>query len=415
MNPTSTELLSFNPSPPVIMHMDINSCFATIEQQANPLLRGRSVAVAAYASNKGVILAASREAKLKGIKTGMRVIEGKACDPQLVVLEPDANKYRYVHKQLRELLSEYTNELFPKSIDEFVMDLSDYGKTSGLSMAEIGEEMKKRITREIGDWITVSIGIGPSRFIAKIASNMQKPDGLTLVDSSNYWDVYDRLTLTDLHGINIRNKARLNKVGIYTVRELYTADLMWLRAAFASIGGYYWYVRIRGWDIDTVEFDRKSFGNQYATKIDGSFTTILPLLQKLTEKTGARMRRKGFKARGIHVSLGFQDGSYWHLGATVPYVLFDSRDIFREQVNLLKKCPELKPVRIISESVFNLVKEDTLQLQLFSDLTKQSRLVSSLDDVNDRWGDFSITPARMLPAYEKVPDRISFGGVSELL
>ncbi len=415
MNYSKDELLVFNPTPPVIMHLDINSCFATIEQQANPLLRGRSVAVAAYASNKGVILAASREAKRKGIKTGMRVIDGKALDPQLVVLEPDANKYRHVHLQLRSLLSEYTNDLFPKSIDEFVMNLSDYHKTSGLSLIEIGKAMKKRITREIGDWITVSIGIGPSRFIAKIASNIEKPDGLTQIDRNNYWDVYGKLTLLDLHGINIRNQARLNKVGIYSVRELYSADLVWLKAAFVSIGSYYWYVRIRGWDIDTVEFERKSFGNQYATKIDGSLTEILPLMQKLTEKTGARMRRKGFKARGVHVALGFQDGTYWHLGATVSQVLFDSRDIFREQVNLLKKCPELKPVRIISESVFNLVKEDTLQLQLFSDIEKQSRLVVSLDDVNDRWGDFSITPARMLPAYEKVPDRISFGGVQELL
>ena len=408
------DTLVFNPAKPTIFHIDINSCFATIEQQANPHLRGKPVAVAAYTSSRGVILAASVEAKKIGIKTGLTVGDAQKIYPRLVVLEPDTNKYRHVHRALKTLFSSYTNTLVPKSIDEFILDMADYIQATGMPVEEIAREIKKRITEEVGDWITVSIGIGTSRFMAKTASNYQKPDGLIVIDHTNYLDIYASLELTDLHGINIQNKARLNKVGIYTVLDFYNADSVWLKAAFASIGSYYWFVRLRGWDIDTIEFERKSFGNQYATKIDGSFEFLLPLVQKLVEKTASRMRAKGYCARGVYIGLSFQDGSHWHISETVSQDLFDARDIYREVMRLLSKCPEVRPVRVISESVFNLTSDTTLQLNLFSDFTKKRKLVRSIDDINERWGAFSITAARALPAYNKIPDRISFGGVQEL-
>src|SRR3990172_11297955 len=118
--------LGFNPKPSTIMHMDLNSCFATIEQQANPMLRGKPVAVAAYTNSSGCIIAPSNEAKRYGIKTGMRVKDGKLLYPKLIVLPPDPWKYRTVHLQLKNLLLNYTEELVPESIDEFVLNLYIY-------------------------------------------------------------------------------------------------------------------------------------------------------------------------------------------------------------------------------------------------------------------------------------------------
>ena len=115
--------MDFNSSSSSIMHIDLNSCFAAIEQQANPFLRGKPVAVAAFSSPNGCILAASVEAKRLGIKTGMRVKEGKEFFPKLIVLTPDPWKYRCVHQNLRELLSDYSPEVHPKSIDEFVIKI----------------------------------------------------------------------------------------------------------------------------------------------------------------------------------------------------------------------------------------------------------------------------------------------------
>jgi nucleotidyltransferase/DNA polymerase involved in DNA repair len=118
--------LPFNSKPSTIMHLDLNSCFATIEQQANPLLRGRPIAVAAYTTQSGCILAPSIEAKKFGVKTGMRVREGKLLCPDLQILGPDPWKYRNIHVQLRDLISRYTANFVPKSIDEFVLNFEGY-------------------------------------------------------------------------------------------------------------------------------------------------------------------------------------------------------------------------------------------------------------------------------------------------
>ncbi|MBU1133155.1 DNA polymerase IV, partial [Patescibacteria group bacterium] len=141
--------LPFNPKPSTIMHVDINSCFATIEQQANPSLRGKPVAVAAFDSPSGCILASSIEAKKLGIKTGFRVKEGKLICPDLIVLEPDPPKYRDVHLKLRNLLRTYTENVIPKSIDEFVLNLEGYPAYKK-GMFSVGKEIKKRIKNEVG-------------------------------------------------------------------------------------------------------------------------------------------------------------------------------------------------------------------------------------------------------------------------
>ena len=143
--------MEFNSSPSVIMHIDLNSCFASVEQQANPFLRGKPVAVAAFVTDRGCILAASVEAKQLGIKTGMRVMDGRAIYPKLIVLPPDPWKYRNVHLKLRKLISGYTSDFSPKSIDEFVLNMKDYPKLLSGNMTRIGMEIKQRIKREVGE------------------------------------------------------------------------------------------------------------------------------------------------------------------------------------------------------------------------------------------------------------------------
>lgn len=162
-------MTNFNPAPPLVMHIDFNSCFASIEQQANPLLRGKPVVVAAYASPKGCILAASREAKTMGkIKTGMQVQQARTLIPNLIVLEPDSMKYRAAHRALYKLLLSYTSDVEPKSIDEFVCYFQDF-KTRPDPKA-MALEIKSRIKSELGEYLTVSIGFGPNRFLAKQAA-----------------------------------------------------------------------------------------------------------------------------------------------------------------------------------------------------------------------------------------------------
>src|SRR3989344_3949076 len=422
--------LSFNPKSSTLMHIDLNSCFATIEQQANPHLRGKPVAVAAYETSNGCILAASVEAKRYGIKTGMRVKDGKLLYSKLIVLSPDPWKYRSVHLKLKKLLSYYTYDVTAKSIDEFVLDISDFTKISPCQdkvrsfgiMCDVAREIKQRIRKEIGDWLTVSIGIAPNRFLAKVASNLHKPDGLEEVNKDNFLNCYLRLKLTDLPYIKMRNAARLGSMGIYSVLDFYHAPLWKLKVAFRSVNAYSWYLRLRGYEIDDIGFGRRSYGNSYAlSKPLATPDELSPILSKLVTKMGARLRCAGYKARGVNISILYSDWSYWHKGASFENALFDSRDIYKKAFKILCQSAYQKPVRELAVSCFKLVKLDSLQLGLFENVDKKKDLVKAVDKINEYWGDpvctgrFAITPARMfLTEPNSVPDRISFGGVKEL-
>jgi DNA polymerase-4 len=351
--------MEFNSNPSYIMHIDLNSCFATIEQQANPFLRGKPIAVAAFVSPGGCILAASIEAKKLGIKTGMRVRDGHAIYPKLVVLTPDPWKYRDVHLKLRKLVSDYTNDFSPKSIDEFVLNLKDHIALEDSPMKVVAQEIKRRIKSEIGEWLTVSIGIAPNRYLAKIAAGLRKPDGLDEINKDNFLDIYSKLKLTDLTGIKQANAARLNGMGIYSVLDFYRAPVWRLRAAFHSITGLYWHSRLSGYEVDDIEFGRRSYGNSVALgKNLSKIEDLSPILARLTEKMCSRVRRAGYVASGIHLALvykGLPTGRQvapWHRSRLLPQPYFDSRDFYRAAARLLIEASPSSPVLNISSLIF---------------------------------------------------------------
>lgn len=397
------------------MHIDLNSCFATIEQQANPFLRGKPIAVAAFATNKGCILAASVEAKRLGIKTGMRVMDGRALCPELIVLTPDPWKYRNIHLKLRGLISNYTNDFHAASIDEFVLNMKGYPKLLAGNMAGVAREIKDRIKAEIGEWLTVSVGVAPNRYLAKIAAGLHKPDGLDEINKGNFLAVYSGLGLTDLTGIKARNAARLNSVGIHSVLDFYRAPVWRLRAAFHSINGLYWHSRLSGYEVDDIEFGRRSFGNSVALGANLSkIGQLSPILARLTEKMCGRMRDAGYVAGGVHLALVYKDGSWWHKGRLMAAPRFDSRDVYKAAFRLLIEANPKTPVLNIAVSCFDLRKDDSLQLELFNDIAKKEELTEAVDDINERWGDATVFSGRSMTGTKVVLDRIAFGGVKEL-
>jgi DNA polymerase-4 len=407
--------MEFNPNPSYTMHIDINSCFATIEQQANPFLRGKSVVVAAFATDSGCILAASVEAKRLGIKTGMRVMDGKKLYPQLVVLAPDPWKYRDVHLKLKKIVSCYTNDFSPKSIDEFVLNLKDYSTLKEQPLKLVAQEIKQRIKQEIGEWITVSIGISTNRYLAKVAAGLTKPDGLDEISKDNFLDIYFKMKLTDLTGIKTGNAARLSSFGIYSVLDFYNAPAGKIKAAFHSITGLYWYSRLRGYEVDEATFGRKSYGNSVALGANLSkFAELSPILARLTEKMCSRLRSAGYVAGGIHLSLVYKDGSFWHKGRLLNQTYFDSRDFYRAAFKLLIEAGPKTPVLNIAISCFDLSKSETLQLDLFKNELTRRNLVRATDSINEKWGDFTVGSAKSFGGAKVVMDRIAFGGIREL-
>lgn len=385
-----------------IVHLDINSCFATIEQQANPNIRNKPVVVAAYASNSGCVLAASVDAKKIGIKTGMRVKEAKLIYPKVIVISPDPPKYRFVHKKILRILKRYSFKVVPKSIDEFVFKIES--NNPYLSCLEI----KSKIKEEVGEYITVSIGISVNRYLAKIASNLKKPDGLSIINSSNVKDVFKNLKLTDLTGIKKGNSARLNLYGIKTSSDFLDTPVWKLKIAFGGIGGLYWYLRLHGYEIDNFKSKRGMYGNSFAPPPDKSNNT-LEILSKLSEKTGLRLRNANYKASGVHLFLQDRNGRSWHMGRKTKKDIFTSNDIFKEMKNLLSLSPIQNNIRLIAISTFNLKPKKALQLEIFDNVLKKESLSKSLDILNTKYGDYTIFPARMINTEDIIKDRIAFG------
>lgn len=223
------------------------------------------------------------------------------------------------------------------------------------------------------------------------------------------------MRLSDIHGIKIGNIGRLNTVNIYTPLQFYNADPYILRQAFEGITGIYWHKRLHGFEIDNVEFSRKSYGNSYALyKITDDINELSKILCKLVEKMGRRLRRAGYTAHGIHLSCLLSDYSYFHEGHKTQKPLYTNTELYKEAVKILLKKPKGRAVRILAVSSYLLTKNLFNQLSFFEDELKKRKLTQAIDTLNDKYGDFVVTSAQMMGLNNKVLDRIAFGGIKEL-
>lgn len=404
-----------NRNTPKVMHIDLNSCFATVEQQAHSHLRGKPLVIAAYTSPNGCVVAPSIEAKTFGIKTGMTVRDARLLCPDVIVRDPDPVMIRDVHIKFRNITRDYSPNVVPKSIDEVVINF-DGVLAIQRGLENIGYEIKKRFRKEIGEWISCNVGIGTNRFLAKLAASLHKPDGLDVLNHENLLDTYTSLKLTDLNGINTRFEARLNANGIFTPLQFFQATETALKKnVFKSIIGSQWYLRLRGFEVDDVQFSRKSYGQDFAL---GKFTSDVEVLSqyimKLCEKMGRRLRRAGFVARGIHIGMIYDDWTYWHRGRKVTQPMFTTQDLFTKAMWVFNQQPVRKIVSKLSVSCYDLESSKESQQSLFDEYDKRKEIAQAIDKVNDKYGEFVITPALMMGMGDVILERIAFGAVKEL-
>ena len=406
-----------NHNSPTIMHIDLNSCFATVEQQANPHLRGKPLVIAAYTSPGGCVLAPSIEAKRYGIKVGMTVRDARLIYKNVIVRDPDPVLVRDVHIKFRNICKTYSPVVIPKSIDEVVIDFIN---TPALQhgLINIAQEIKTRFRSEIGEWISCNIGISTNRFLAKLAASLHKPDGLDIIDHYNLKTIYSQIKLTDLNGINIRYEARLNTVGIFAPLQFFAASAVFLKkSVFKSIVGYYWNLRLHGFEVNDVEFKRKSYGQDYSLgKKTADRQILAKYIMKMCEKLGRRMRHAGKAALGIHIGLIYENWTYWHRGRKVNQPLYNTQEIFMKAMWVFNQQPDIKTVTKISISCYDLIPGQPNQLSLLDDLQtdKKRNLFNALDKINDRYGEYVITPALMMGMNDLILDRVAFGGTKEL-
>jgi DNA polymerase-4 len=392
----------------IILHIDFDSFFASVEQQYNPSLRGKPIGVTA-SNGRTAIIAASREAKKRGIKSPSSTYTAKEICPEIQFVKADFVKYWDVSKKFIGICKDYTPYLEVFSIDELFMDITLTAHLFG-GKEKIIAEIKRRIREEIGEYITVSIGISENKLLAKLASGWNKPNGHYEITKENLEQTYQEADLTDICGIGPRIQKRLNQMGIYTLLGLRDTRLISLIAEFGHIEGTF--LKQVGLGLDTrpvvpytQESDAKSIGRQYclpANQYDEA--SVLQNVYELCEELGIKLRRLKIKARRIHIYLSGSISVSVH--KTSDLYVQTGREIFQvclQQIThptsgFYDVAKEERYVRRIGITVSLFEHERAIPEDLFGEKKKQDTLTKIIDTINTKFGDHTIRNGFLLYA-----------------
>lgn len=387
-----------------IIHLDMNSFFASVEQQANPELKGKPIAVVG-ASHRTVITTASYEARAFGVKTGMAIWEGKRACPDLIIVRGDNKKYTHTSTVITAMMREYTPLVEVFSIDEAFMDVTHSNCLFG-PPETIAYQLKARIKHQLG--LTCSVGIAPNKLLAKLASEMQKPDGLTVISPERVGQILEKTPVGDLCGVGKKLQRQLALYfNIHTCGELGRCDEGRLTRKFGIIGSQ---LKLMGQGIDDTsvipveeEEQVKSVGHSMTLAKDIEFETdILRYLLQLSEMVGRRARRYGLAGRTISVFVRLGDFfSNFQKQTTLSSPINLSDDIYQIALRIFKTMGIDQPVRLLGISLSNLHEQQNQQLSLFQSDHRKEELAKAMDAVNNRFGEFKVTYGSLLDAEEK--------------
>ena len=407
--------LGLNTAEPTTLVVDLNCAFASIEQQHDATLRGRPLAIAAYATDAATIVSSSREARDLGIKTGMRVFEAKAIFPRIVIREPNPPLYRTASDRMVEIMERHSPEVLRMSIDEASMNLAGTPDLKKLGPEGVGRAVKKAIRDEIGVCVTCSVGISTSIWMAKQASNLDKRDGLQRIDHTNLISVFERLQLTDLSGIAEASARRLAKAGIYTPMQFLRATGQKLKnAGMHSEVADGWGRRLRGFEVSGFEHGaRKSYSHSHVmARATSSQKDLEELLMRLSDMVGRRLRAAG--RRGTVVSIGVvyrPEAGHFSKQVTLPKPIVTGDEIYQAALKLLGARDPRRTIGTLGVGLSGLIDGDDPQLDLFAEPARprRDRLEAAMDAIRDRFGEDALQRSRLLGRAPVVRDRIAFG------
>jgi DNA polymerase-4 len=374
----------------IILHIDMDAFFASVEQLVNPALRGKPVVVCG-ANARTVVLTASYEARAFGVKTGMTLPEAMVLCPDLIVVEGRHERYTDINQRLLAIYQDYTPLVEVFSIDEAFLDLT--GSLGLFGSAEtIAKAVKHRIRRELG--LTASVGIAPNKLLAKLASGLKKPDGLVLLEPEDIPLLLSNLPVDELCGIGPALTQKLSTLGITTCGELGRAPMELLMHHFGVLGR-----RLsdmgRGRDDSPVvaveaEPDAKSIGHSMTLERDVSNRESLEIyLLQLSEMVGRRLRRAGLYGRTVALTLRYADFSTITRQRRQKQPIHDDLEIFQAAREIFRGLRLSQAVRLVGVTASDLSK-DPGQLPLFEETLRRRRLTAAMDIINDRYGEWTV-------------------------
>ncbi|WP_423148170.1 DNA polymerase Y family protein [Rubrolithibacter danxiaensis] len=407
---------------PRVLFIDMNSFFARCEQQVNYWLRNRPVGVCVYTGKFGCIIAASNEAKLLGVKTGMRLNEAIKICPELVPVETNPDRYRNFHIKIIQVLKNYSQDIVPKSIDEAIINLENY-KLIYPDPVEVAKKIKKDIYNEVGDWLSCSIGIAPNAFLAKLASGLDKRNGLSVITHENIDTILSGLKLNQLPGIGRNMYERLIRAGIQTPLQMRYAGPELLKRIFKSIEGIYWHYRLNfvETNIATQDYRGMQSMRQLSAENRKSIELVEQIFQTLCLTLEKRMVRHKYYCKTIGCSIKYTDNTRWDDAFSLNTPIQDGIVLLRmikkrmqQFEQLSKEGPVLNTnVAGIRIGITNFINTEGMLYNLFEDIAQQEKARKTMYSIKGNFGNDKIMRAAELNG-KVMKDVIGFGSVKDL-
>ena len=409
------------------LYLDLNSYFASVEQQINTQLRDKPVAIVPTLTDATCAIAASYEAKAYGIKTGTMIYEAKRLCPKLICVKANHEQYVDYHHKILAEIEKYIPIEIVASIDEVACKL--IGKQCQEDEArKLAKNIKKGLQKNIGECIRCSIGISPNRFLAKTASNLEKPNGLQILYTQDVPERIKHFKLSDLTGIGRAMEYRLQKAGILSIEELYKISPKHMRKLWGNVQGERFWYMLRGIEIPINATQRRTIGHSHVLEPKLRQVDLAQqVMSRLLLKAAGRLRRLQYYTSNLNIS--FRTGNGLKVKGTKKfYRACDNITLLSEATKIwndLIKKNRIRSVKKISVTLFNLKKKSELQPDLFTTehqqqhLTKRFESLSkAMDKINSRFGRDSIAlgniPSQIQSfsgtkiAFTRIPDKKEF-------
>ena len=380
----------------IILHIDMDAFFISVEQRDCPSLKGKPAAVCGSLS-RGVVTSATYEARAYGIRAGMPVQESKKRCPQLILVEGTYSKYTETSARIFSLLSKYSPLLEEASIDEAYLDItrSQLLFKSSLHIAQL-------IKADIRDkeQLTCSVGVAPNKLLAKLGSRLKKPDGLVIIQKEDVEKALRDLPVGKLHGIGPKLETELNSAGVFTCSQLAKYPVPILTKRFGVIGERLHEMGLGLDDSPVVpsqeEEDPKSISHSVTLEEDTSdVETLKRVLLELSERVSKRMRSGSFYCRRVVLTVRYSDFYTFSKQKTLSQGINSGNEIFRQICEIFQSISHAKRIRLLGVGA-TLLKKERGQLNLFEKREKNDNLLKAMDQVNERFGDWTLTWASLL-------------------
>lgn len=376
----------------VILHVDMNSFYASVEMSYDGSLKGKPLAIAGNVEERrGIIVTCSYEARKFGVKTTMPIWQAKKLCPQLIIRKPNFERYRKASLAIFEVLRQYTEIVEPVSIDEGYLDISECAEWG--SPLEIAKSIQERIYNTMD--LPCSIGIAPNKFLAKTASDMKKPMGITVLRKRDVARILWPLQVQEMHGIGGKTSAKLQSIGIHTIGNLAKAPESQLKQLL-GINGTRLKERANGIDARVVDpeaiFDHKSIGN--STTLPHDITNqreLLAVLGKLSEKVAVRLKNKRLLGQKIGVTIRYKDRRTITRSKMVPNPVFEKADILNWATDLFLKNWNGEAIRLLGVTAYDVIEKEAAfkQLDIFSfqEDAEKEPLYEAMEHLQNKYGE----------------------------